>query len=356
MKVLVVGPSIERSKGGMATVIDGIRSYFAKSPDISVSLFASYIDGPTPVRLLYSLFAWLRFILFYQGYDLYHLHMASFGSAKRKTFYIRFLKKRNKRVIVHLHGGNFFDFYGRLAPKEQQWLADALRKADMCIALSDQWKNEYEEHLGLTNINTLNNGIDPYLYAPAVPTTCDYPGRMLFLGRISRGKGVYVLLEALALLKKEGVKTVCSMAGSGEIAKVQAIIDRDGLGEMVLMLGWVDRNQMLELFKKVSIVVLPSFNEGLPMTLLEGMAAGKAIISTPVGAIPELVENGVNGILVKPGNATELAAAIRRLCENPAEVIQMAEKNVKKIQDLYSSELLYKKLSEYYMAVYSNTV
>lgn len=99
------------------------------------------------------------------------------------------------------------------------------------------------------------------------------------------------------------------MAGDGEVEQVRARVAERGLEDRVAVLGWVDGEKKLELLRNAAAVVLPSYHEGLPMAILEGMAAGKAIISTTVGAIPEVVTGG-NGTLVEPGDVIALAQAL----------------------------------------------
>ena len=140
---------------------------------------------------------------------------------------------------------------------------------------------------------------------------------------------------------------VCYIAGDGEIDKVNQYIIHKNVSNNVKLLGWIDSRQKIDLLKKVSTVILPSYNEGLPMSVLEGMAAGKAIISTPVGAIPEVI-GCENGILCRPGDIPGLAMAIKTMLLNGKKTANMGKKNIQKISERYSIAVMHSRLGRYY--------
>ena len=106
MRVLEIGPSSTGSKGGMATVIQGISESKELNKIHDIDLFDSYIDGNIFTRIIFSIYSYFKFYTVYKKYDLFHIHMASYGSSFRKMYYIKLLKKKNKKVIVHIHGAN----------------------------------------------------------------------------------------------------------------------------------------------------------------------------------------------------------------------------------------------------------
>ena len=108
-------------------------------------------------------------------------------------------------------------------------------------------------------------------------------------------------------------------------AACKQIVEEKKLENNIIIVGWADFDKKLELLKKSSVLVLPSYNEGLPMAILEGMACGKAIISTTVGAIPEVVKEE-NGILIEPGDIKKLSEALIGYCMNQ-EIVERTGKN-----------------------------
>ncbi|MGB8452076.1 MAG: glycosyltransferase family 4 protein [Anaerocolumna sp.] len=348
MKVLVIGPSPTKSKGGMATVIRGISEDSNLNQMFDIDIFESYIDGSKIIRLLYTIYSYLKFCTIYKKYDLFHVHMASYGSTFRKAFYISTLKRHGKKVIVHIHGASYLVFFDKLKQEKKQCVIDTLKSADMVIALSDKWKESFVSTFGLTNCVSLNNGINIDEFAGARSDTIRYKDSFLFLGRLGTRKGAYDLIEAIDRAAKKGVNITCYMAGDGEIQKVKAIIKEKQLENHIIINGWVDFEGKIELLKKVSTVVLPSYNEGLPMAILEGMASQKAIITTRVGAIPEVVKDGENGFVIEPGNIDALTAALIS-CSNNVNILErMALNNSLKINNEFSRKYINGKLAVYY--------
>ena len=118
------------------------------------------------------------------------------------------------------------------------------------------------------------------------------------------------------------------------------------MADNIDVVGWIDFNNKIELLKKVIAVILPSYNEGLPMAILEGMAAGKTIISTNVGGIPEVVSDGENGILIEPGDILGLKEALIKVIENDEFRKKCFRENIKKIDNNYSQRHMHDMLSD----------
>ena len=137
------------------------------------------------------------------------------------------------------------------------------------------------------------------------------------------------------------------MAGDGDIGRCKQIVEEKNLKSNIIIVGWADFDRKLELLKKSSVLVLPSYNEGLPMAILEGMACGKAIISTTVGAIPEVVKEE-NGILIEPGDVEKLSEALRRYCMNQERVKKIGKNNIALIHTKYSMDAMHQKLEKIY--------
>jgi glycosyltransferase involved in cell wall biosynthesis len=142
------------------------------------------------------------------------------------------------------------------------------------------------------------------------------------MGRLVHEKGLTELLTALALARDVETQLVVAGTGPAEATLRKAAADR-GLVQ-VHFVGPVHGADKMSLLKGAEVVVLPSYNEGLPYALLEGMAAGLAVIATPVGAIGDLIENGSNGLLVEPRSAPAIAAAIHRLASDRAALARMS--------------------------------
>ena len=118
MKILVIGPSPIRSKGGMATVIEEIVKDKKLNEEFEIDVYESYIDGNKLKVLLFSLLSFVRFYFTKRNYDIYHIHAASYGSTFRKGWYVRAAKKWGKKVILHIHGAEYMIFYDKSNKKK----------------------------------------------------------------------------------------------------------------------------------------------------------------------------------------------------------------------------------------------
>ena len=132
------------------------------------------------------------------------------------------------------------------------------------------------------------------------------------MGRIGARKGAFDLIRAFAQLPPVPQSQLW-LAGDGEIEQARALVAQLNLGERVQILGWIEAEQRSHLLAESDIFVLPSYNEALPMALLEAMAWGLPVVSCPVGGIADFVCSGQNGLLVTSGNLEQLTAALQSL-------------------------------------------
>lgn len=346
-KILVIGPSDTKSRGGMATVISGIRNSELLNSKYDIDIFPSFVDGNIIMRVFYSICAYVEFLFKYKQYDLFHIHVASYGSTFRKKRYLSRIKKKDKKAIVHIHGASYLVFYDGLSQKKKKQVVDFLQSADMVIALSDDWKKRFEKVFGITNVYSLNNGIDTEEFEKAECDVEKNKNTFAFMGRLGERKGAYDLVNAVELAVKDNSDIKVIMAGDGEIEKIKHEIKSKNLEKNIDVIGWIGFEEKINLLKKSATVVLPSYNEGLPMTILEGMAAGKAIISTIVGAIPEVVKED-NGILIEAGQVDALAKALLECSSNTEIIKKMSINNKMKIDEEFSMKIMHKKLLSYY--------
>lgn len=350
MKILEIGPSETRSRGGMAEVIRGIRESEILGGEFEIDSFPSYIDGNLPVRLLYSLYGYLRFLTCYRKYDLFHIHTAERGSTFRKSFYLRKVKRIGKKAVVHIHGAEYLAFYDGLDSRKKELVKDFFQQAELVLALSDRWKEELECRFPMKACQVLHNGVEPAALQPAISDPAEYRNSFLMLGRLGERKGTYDLIAAAELALRQNPELKLCLAGDGEVEQVRALVKEKGLEQNITVPGWIDRTERLRRLREAATVVLPSYHEGLPVSILEGMAAGKAIISTTVGAIPEAVGEE-NGILIPPGDIPALADALLRCSSSPGLLTNMSENNREKVAREFSIRQMHQQLAVYYRQI-----
>jgi glycosyltransferase involved in cell wall biosynthesis len=220
-------------------------------------------------------------------------------------------------VVLTLHGsgsaGRFEDL--QLMSRRPRLARMLLRRARVVIAVSEQLAGA-ARGVGARDVRWIPNGVE----IPAEVGAEADPPEVLFVGRLSPEKGIHELAEAA-----RGLNLV--VAGDGPLRPL--VPDA---------LGFVPHEEVERLLARAAVVVLPSHREGLPMALLEAMAHGRAVVATPVGGIPGLVEDGRTGLLVPPGDAGALRAAIDRLLADPELRRRLGEAARERVTELCSWE------------------
>jgi glycosyltransferase involved in cell wall biosynthesis len=163
---------------------------------------------------------------------------------------------------------------------------------------------------------------------------------LLFLGRVGSRKGVIDLIEAVAKLAAQFPEIRLRVAGDGDIRGAARHAATLGISGNIEFLGWVRGEAKLQLLRQATIYVLPSYAEGLPMSVIEALAFGLPVVSTPVGGIPEAVSEGVEGFLVAPGSVDMLAARLAQLLSNPELRKQMGDRARRKAENAFAVECI----------------
>lgn len=303
--------------GGISAVIQYWSKYIEK-----LQYYPIFRIGNKFVKAWYFLTSYIRMalrLILDKKICIIHLHTAADGSFKRNSQLLRLAKSFRKKVILHIHASRFKDFYQNAEFNEKTSILNTLKTADRIIVLSESWKNWFMS-IGIeqTRLRVLHN-ITPH---PLVKRSTERDHdklRFLFLGEIGERKGIFDILKAISEHKNElNGKIELRIGGNKNEKLLQSTIIENGLAEMVFFEGWVSGNKKIELLNWADIYILPSHNEGLPISILEAMSYGCPIISSPVGGIPEVVTD--NGIMVTPGNSEEIFAAIRKYIENPEKI------------------------------------
>ena len=163
-------------------------------------------------------------------------------------------------------------------------------------------------------LHIIHCGVDPARYMPA-------PGprgaRLLFVGRLAAVKGLPVLFEAMRTLDHPDLTLAIVGDGPDRASLEAAARDTPALAGKVTFLGYRSQGEVAALLQETDILVLPSFAEGVPVVLMEAMAAELPVIATRIAGIPELVDDGKSGLLVPPGDIKSLAQAIETIITNP---------------------------------------
>ena len=343
-KVLMIGEYFKHNApGGMAAVLASYNEYFE-----NMQFIPTWRNGNILVKIWYAVYSYVFFIwymLFVRSVKIVHIQGAAFASFERNVFFVKVGKLFGKKVVMHMHCADFESYSN--PSKHKQRIVDTINACDLYLVLSDSWK-QYFESIGVKSniIKVLNNTITPPV-AKRVKRSTDILN-LLYLGVIGQRKGIYDILNALKDNKDffKG-KVVLRIGGNQEEEKLQACINEYGLQGMVKFEGFVSGEKKIECLNWADVYILPSFNEGLPIGILEAMSYRHPIISTPVGGIPEVVKDGVNGIMVKPGNVQEIAKAISAFVRDKKLVEEYGMHSIELVKP-YLPETVFATLSEMY--------
>lgn len=346
-KILMVGTSLN-TMGGIAAVARVYEStgLFER---FRVHYLATHCDGGPLAKLRIMLCAYARFagMLLTGQVGLIHVHVASHASFWRKSgfFLLAFLCRVPS--ILHLHGGGFAVFYGQqCGPLRRAYIRYVFNHASSVLVLSGGWQAWVRSISRNPHVETMFNPVALPDSIAAWPSRA--AGSVLFLGKLGKAKGVDDLLLACAELSERCPALHLALGGDGDRGAVQRQADALGVTRHVELLGWVQGEQKTRLLNSCRIYVLPSYFEGLPMSILEAMACGVPVIATAIGGIPEAIEDGVEGYLLAPGDVAGLAERIERLLSDDALAQRMGAAGRRKVERQFATAAVMPRLEKMY--------
>ena len=316
LKILMMGPSLSQ-QGGMATVQNLITQKV--TDDVQIEHITTHEEGAIfyKIQIFCNAVYKLLLSLLRNSCDLVHLHVSERGSVLRISILVLVARLFQKPVIIHTHGCEFHSFYDSLPLFLQTYVSWIFKQCVRVLVLSKSWQDYYVSQCGLSPERTfvLTNPVD---FPDVVPDRRNSEKvTFLFLGRVGHRKGAFDLLQAFSNLpKEEQEKAELIIAGDGEVEKARDLVETLGIQSYVSIRGWLSQEKCKELLAQADVFILPSYNEGLPMAILEAMGWGLPIISTPVGGIPEIVVSGKTGLLVPPSDVQQIKTAIQFFIEN----------------------------------------
>jgi glycosyltransferase involved in cell wall biosynthesis len=259
-----------------------------------------------------------------------------------KDFPVAILAKVfRKRLILHYHNKgvslNQHKFFDNL-------MYSFLFSNTKLILLSELIYKDFSKYVDRDNVYICPNGIPVPDGLDRLPLNVNKTAKLLFLGNLIESKGIYVLLEALSILKKENILFWCNIVGGeGDITsnKLNSKINDFNLQNCTRYLGKKYKDEKYQIFSESDIFVNPTFyhNESFPLVNLEAMMFGLPVISTTEGGIPDMIVNGETGFIVERNNVKALVDRIKFLIENPEKSKQIGEMGRLKFHNTYTIEI-----------------
>nr|MCR5676203.1 glycosyltransferase family 4 protein [Lachnospiraceae bacterium] len=345
-RVLMAGPARD-VRGGVSALVN---VWYSLGIDRMVQLtyLPTMRDGSALTKLLVFAGAWLRFGPLMRRHDILHVHLSPRASFARKAMLVKRAHRMGKRIIIHQHGGSFGDFYYKEAgDRKRRYIRKIFAMADRVIVLSGEWRDFFADGIcDPAKITVLYNGVP---IPESIPTE-RHDHNILYLGQLTKMKGIYDLLDAISEVLASVPDAQFFLCGDNGVEQCLQRVREAGIEEHVHLPGWIDEKKREELFSSCSVFVLPSYIEGMPMSLLEAMSRGLACVATSVGGIPEIIESGTNGILIEPGNAGVLAQALIRLLTDEEERGRIGAEGADTIRKRFDARDSLKKILELYAA------
>ena len=345
-KVLMFGTDPD-GQGGIATVASVLRQqgFFERN---QVRYIVTHANGTGARKLLTALdaVAALSWACLTRRPVIVHVHSACRASFFRKSLLLAIARMGGRKTVFHLHGGEFRQFVmEESGPLARWWIRHTIARSSAVITLSDSWADFLRTLVPAAKVRVIANSVAlPADMNPAL----EEPGRILFLGRAGKAKGIFDLLAAVARLKDEFPEIMLVIGGDGDLQEVERVAEQLQVGAHVTLLGWIGQQERDSQLRRAAVFTLPSYNEGLPMSMLEAMAAGKAVVVTPVGGIPEAVQDHENGLLVCVGEVDQLVYAFRQLFSDVALRRTLGNQARATIAGRYSTDVVMTQLSQLY--------
>lgn len=342
-KVIVIGPRYKHPKGGIAQILYNYDNYVFER---MIGIEASGSKFFTNLKYLINSCSKLLWLLLTdKNIKVVHIHTASGRSFQRSVIYFLIAKLMRVQIIMHIHSGSFKNYYDNANKK---FIGRVLSSCDAVIALTDKWKQTFENDLQLSNIHVVHNVIPK----PKIQKiTSDEKIHFLFMGLIVKAKGIFDLVQAVSLLP-DNIKQqiVLHIGGRGEVDILQNMISDLNLTDIVKYEGWIDKDRKIEFLNMCQVLAQPSYVEALSLSILEGMSYKMSILATNIGGIPTIVKDGLNGILVKPGDVESLARAIVTIVTDDSKRHSMEQASVQIIEKYYPDNVA-KELTNLYLSL-----
>lgn len=357
---LVVLHVSERIKGGTASYLNEVLTYQSEKfgtenlhallPDNQVheithsKQIALHVFKEGSGRLFNALKVALQYrqLIKQHDFDIVHIHGTFAGVAIRLLFGWR---KGQTKFVYCSHGWAF----DRESSAWMKWARGLIEKSlsyltDVIVCISDHdYQSAVRVGISPRKLVTINNAISPHYEANGVVEWPTGKRRFLFAGRFDQAKGIEIFIEAMRQIVSEGFAYVIGSAQAGDLLAIPNPPDN------IIFKGWLPRDVVQSYVETCDVFVIPSRWDGVPLSALEAMRAGRALIASRVGGLPELVEDGVNGILVNKNSVDELVIAMRNISDQ--EVVAMGSASRQRFEKFYSSERLNTALIDLYRKI-----
>lgn len=345
-RVLVLCPHPSR-KGGVSDFNRLLRRYFNSE---RIALSFHYVGHREAAGRFGKVAALLRDLVMVPlracGHDLVVLNPSlDFKAVVRDGFY-HFVVKRllRRQTLVFFHGWD--QLFAQRIERSWQRLFNFVFNYDTALVLADPFRVS----LIRWGAPPPNVKLETTMFEQPPLDRRNDPYKLVFLSRLVPGKGCLESLQTVEILAREFPDVILYMAGEGEEREgLRRYVEEKAIGGHVQFVGWVEGDAKARLLGECGIMIFPSYSEGMPISVLEAMGMGLAVVTRPVGGIPDVVVDGENGFLVASLDPADFAEKVRFLLENRALWQRMSERNRVKASSCYEAGSVVKRLEAVYL-------
>lgn len=339
-RVLFIGPHLD-NRGGISAVLNAYKRNLPEFHMLATNSVKGTVAGL--FNFARTLIA-LPFAKWFGGFDTIDIHASTGKSWKRKSKIVSLAKALGFKTVLHMHSGNFRNTVEKEGVEK---FKKTLAKCDRVLFLTPKWHEYARETFGLNNLGILNNIIDtPAVGRPEPERELNGLRRFVYLGWFIPEKGIYDLLDVVS--ENAGYfrgKATVVFGGRYNEETVQQKIRELGIEDIIDYRGWIWAEEKDRLLKESHVLILPSYIEGLPISLLEAMTYSMPVITTDVGGIPEIVTDKVNGIMFKPRDKNALFEAMKHYMETPEDIVKHG-RNGHEVSKNFAPEIVCSRLNE----------
>lgn len=326
--VVVVGPS-----PGQAGGISSVMSYLEAETKDDESLRVVFLNTLRNERWSFPAFfrvvcqaAWIimRSKAAARGL-VFHLNVSTGGSTLRKWFISALCRATATPYVVHLHGSKYKRFYSESSPAVRRVTLQLFRGAHRIIVLGKAWHDYVVAELGAAEVRVVivANGTPQLGDVKKAQLVAADKVRVIFSGRLSEQKGVPELLDAADLIYEKCQAFELVLMGD---SRDEPLLTKARSKPYCTLTGWLSHDDVVKQLDSSDIFTLPSHDEGLPMAMIEAMSLAIPVVVTTVGSIEDVIENGEEGFLIKPGDVEALGSALLSLILNTELRHEMGKK------------------------------
>lgn len=341
-RVLIVATS-RKTRGGITSVIKAHETgeQWNKYKCVWIQ---THRDSNAFVKLWYFITAILEFLVLLPFCDIVHFHFSERVTAKRKRLLMPLARLLGKKIISHFHA---FSLDSTIRSEWRSLYEYLFSNSDVVLVLSEYWKKALVDELGLEE-NKVKILYNPCPQVDNRDSKERDSKEILYAGTVYHRKGYDDMIKAFAKVAPNHPDWKIVFAGNGEIEQGKALASELGISEQTVFLGWVSGSAKDAAFRNASVFCLPSYAEGFPMGVLDAWAYGLPVITTPVGGIPDIAEDGKNMLLFNPGDIEALAVQMEKIISDENLRNSIAAESSKLSSTTFNVQTINKQLGEIY--------